>query len=385
MVLSTAVPHPGALISWRGGGAVSHSKASYFIGLSLLPGIGPIRLRKLIDLCGSPAEAYRASADRLRAVGVEEKHIPDIESRRASIELTRETDRVARLGARVITCDDPEYPVRLRETYNCPAMLYVLGELQQGDAQALAVVGTRRPSVYGQALTAKITPRLVEQGLTVVSGLALGIDTIAHKEALAGGGRTIAVLGSGLDVIYPSVNRGLAKKIATQGAVVTEYAMGTQPDAFNFPMRNRIVSGLSLGALIVEAGERSGALLTAKYALDQNREVFAFPGRVTDESSAGCNRLIKQGRAKLVTSPEDIFDELELVVSPRQTTFETPTVGESEVEAKVLEALSQEAVHVDTIGRTAGISAQEVVSTLTLLELRGVVRHVGAMHYIAVR
>lgn len=234
--------------------------AKYCVGLSLLPGIGPVRFTRLIERRGSAKAAWHASPADLRASGVDEKCIPPLLARRGEIDLDRELERVERFGAHAVTWNDPEYPSILKETYNRPAMLYVQGKLQPEDDQSLAIVGTRRPSIYGQAVTAEITPPLVQNNLTIVSGLALGIDTIAHRSALQAGGRTIAVLGSGLDVLYPSTNRSLARRIVENGASVTEYAMGTQPDAFNFPPRNRIISGLALGALIVEAGEKSGAL-----------------------------------------------------------------------------------------------------------------------------
>lgn len=360
---------------------MADADAKYYVGLSLLPGIGPVRFIRLIDRLGSASRAWHASASELRACGVDEKSIPAITARRSQIDLEGEVARVHRLGARVLTWHESDYPDVLRQTFNRPAVLYVKGSLKPEDAQALAIVGTRRPSVYGQALTVKITPLLVENGLTIISGLATGVDAIAHRAALQAGGRTIAVLGSGLDVVYPSQNRSLAERICENGAVVTEYPMGTQPDAFNFPARNRIISGLSLGALIVEAGEKSGALLTAGFALEQNREVFAFPGRVTDAQSAGCNRLIKQGRAKLVTGPEDILDELNLKVGPQQLEIKHVT-GENEAESKLLSLLSTQPVHIDDLGRRAALPASDVTSTLTLLELRGAVRQVGSMHYI---
>ena len=197
-------------------------------------------------------------------------------------------------------------------------------------------------------------------------------------------GRTIAVLGSGLDVIYPAENRGLAERITQNGAVVSEYGMGTQPDAFNFPPRNRIISGLSLGSLIVEAGEKSGALITARRALEQNREVFAFPGRITDQSSTGCNQLIKRGEAKLATGPEDVVEELNLHFVPEQLQIDYDIDADSS-EGKILCLLSSQPVHVDELGRQAALPVQDVTSTLTMLELRGLIRNVGSMHYVLAR
>jgi DNA processing protein len=221
----------------------------------------------------------------------------------------------------------------------------------------------------------------VRSGLTVVSGLARGVDSVAHHAALQAGGRTIAVLGSGIDVIYPAENRGLFNHILAGGAVVTEYPLGTKPDAFNFPARNRIISGLSLGAVVVEAQPGSGALITADYALEQNREVFAFPGRVTDKGSAGCNRLIREGRAKLVSSTEDILEELDLTVAVQQLEIKAVLPANDE-EGRLLALLSHEPVHVDDLSRQSALPAPTVASTLMMLELKGAVRQVGSMSYV---
>ncbi len=378
---SRATQHP---ISTLRGALIDYHDAKYRVGLSLLPGIGPARLGRLIDVAGSAEAAWHVGPEQLRRAGIEDGALAPLLTRRKQIDLDREMGRIEALGATVLVPDDPRYPPKLAEVFTRPGILYVKGNIQPEDSQALAVVGTRRPSIYGQALVSTMTPLLVQAGLTIVSGLATGIDTIAHRAALQSGGRTLAVLGSGLDVIYPGQNRGLAERIADNGAVVTEYAMGTQPDAFNFPARNRIISGLALGSLIVEAGQKSGALITAGYAVDQNREVFAFPGRISDDHSAGCNRLIKEGRAKLVMSVEDILEELNINVALQQ--LEMPqAVAENDVERRILSALSANPVHIDELGRQASVPAAEVTSALTLLELRGAVRHVGSMHYVLAR
>jgi DNA processing protein len=296
---------------------MSRSEIAYLVGLSLLPGIGPARFNKLLERCGQPERAWHASETDLVAAGVDAKSIPALLEKRRTLDLDAELEKLRRYGVRVLTLHDPDYPPRLREIYNPPALLYVRGEITRQDDQAVGVVGTRSPTVYGRELAARIVPELVAAGLTVVSGLARGIDSIAHNAALQAGGRTIAVLGCGVDVIYPSENRRLFERILEHGAVVSEYPLGTKPDAFNFPARNRIISGLSLGSVVVEAGSSSGASITADYALEQNREVFAFPGRATDPRSAGCNRLIRDGRAKLVTCTQDILDELDLTVAVR--------------------------------------------------------------------
>lgn len=353
----------------------------HWVGLSLLPGIGPARLTRLVERMGSAQSAWRATSDELRRCGVEERAIESLLEKRSMTDLDTEIDRVDSAGAHVLICEDHAYPRVLGESFNRPAILYVKGDVRREDEQAIAVVGTRRPSLYGQALTMQVVPRLVEHGLTIVSGLARGIDSMAHRAALTAQGRTIAVLGSGVDVIYPAENRRLAADIARQGAVISEYPLGTQPDAFNFPARNRIISGLSLGTVVVEAGEKSGALITAGYALEQSREVFAFPGRVTDRLCAGCNRLIKAGHAKLITDPDDILEELDLTVALQQLEIKH-VIPDNETEGAVLALLSAAPTHIDDLGRQVSLSMAEVSSTLTMLELKGAIRQVGSMHYV---
>jgi DNA processing protein len=246
-----------------------HPDVRFLVGLSLLPGIGPARFHRLLERCKEPERAWRASQSELVASGVDVKSMPALLEKRSAISLDAEMDRLARLGVSVLTIFDSAYPPRLKEIYNAPPLLYVKGEITRQDDQSVGVVGTRGPSVYGKELTARIVPELVRSGLTVVSGLARGVDSIAHRAAVDAGGRTIAVLGCGIDVIYPAENRALYGQIRDSGAVVTEYPLGTKPDAFNFPARNRIISGLSLGTVVVEAKYTSGALITADYALER--------------------------------------------------------------------------------------------------------------------
>lgn len=353
----------------------------YLVGLSLLPGIGPARFHKLLDLCGDPERAWRASERELTAIGVEAKMLPALLERRRMLSLDAQMERLERLEVTVLSLDDLAYPPRLKEIYNTPPLLYVKGEITPADDSALGVVGARGPTVYGKELAARIVPELVRAGLTIVSGMARGIDTVAHHAALETGGRTIAVLGSGIDVIYPSENRSLFGRIVKQGAVVTEYPLGTKPDAYNFPARNRIISGLSLGSVVVEARESSGALITADYAIEQNREVFAFPGRATDKGSAGCNRLIKEGRAKLVSCTEDILDELDLTAAVQQLEIKA-VIPASDEEGRILALLSHEPLHIDDLSRRTELAPPTVASTLMMLELKGSVRQVGSMSFV---
>jgi DNA processing protein len=353
----------------------------YLVGLSLLPGIGPARFHRLVDHFKEPERAWRASEKELVALGVDAKSIPALLDKRRSLSIGGEMERLERLEVQVLSIFDSDYPPQLKEIYNPPPLLYVKGEVTRQDDQSIGVVGTRSPSIYGKELAARIVPELVAGGLTIVSGLARGVDSIAHSAALQAGGRTIAVLGNGIDVIYPAENRRLYARIADQGAVVTEYPLGTKPDAFNFPARNRIISGLSLGAVVIEAQLGSGALITADYALEQNREVFAFPGRATDRGSAGCNKLIREGRAKLVTSTEDILNELDLTVAVQQLEIKV-AIPANDDEGKLLALLSHEPVHIDELSRRTELPMPVVSSTLTMLELKGSIRQVGVMSFV---
>jgi DNA processing protein len=353
----------------------------YLVGLSLLPGIGPARFHRLIERFGEPERAWRASEQELVALGVDPKTLPALLEKRRSLSIERELERLKGLDVQVLSVFDPDFPPQLKEIFNAPPLLYVKGEITGQDHQSIGVVGTRSPTVYGKELAARIVPELVQSGLTIVSGLARGIDSIAHNAALDAGGRTMAVLGNGIDVIYPAENRRLYQRIAERGALITDYPLGTKPDAFNFPARNRIISGLTLGTLVVEAQNGSGALITADYALEQNREVFAFPGRATDRNSAGCNKLIRDGRAKLVTCTEDILNELDLTVAVQQLEIKV-AIPANDDESRLLALLSHEPVHVDELVRKSAMAAPHVASTLMMMELKGAVRQVGSMSFV---
>ena len=295
--------------------------------------------------------------------------------------------RLADLGARLLTWADPDYPARLRQIDAAPPVLYLLGALTPADDWAIGVVGTRQVTTYGRQVADQLAADLARRHVTVVSGLARGVDTLAHKAALAAGGRTIAVLGSGLDQIYPPENRVLVEGMIAsgQGVVISEYPLGTKPDAANFPPRNRIISGLSAGVLIVEAGQSSGALITQRFALEQGREIFAVPGSIFNPQSQGTNALLKQG-AKCVTCVEDILEELQMgmVAEYTQAVLALP---EDPTERTLLALLQRDAEpqHIDTLARGSGLPVHTVSSTLTLMELKGLVRQVGAMQYVPVR
>ena len=302
---------------------------------------------------------------------------------RENLDLDAELERLANAGVQVLTWDDPDYPPNLRQVFNSPPVLYVRGRIETRDEWAVAVVGTRRASVYGKEAARLMASGLAQAGVTVVSGMARGIDTIAHRTCLDAGGRTIAVLGCGVDVVYPPENARMAREIAEKGALVSEYALGTRPEASNFPPRNRIISGLSLGTVVAEAGMGSGALITADFAAEQGRDVFSVPGNIFNRGSRGTNQLIQQG-AKLVCTVGDVLEELNLTMVSEQAQVRA-VIPENETEALLLDRLSAEPVHVDELRRAVQLPIAEVSSTLALMELKGMVRQVGGMNYVMAR
>lgn len=355
----------------------------YWIGFSRVPGIGPVRLRALLDHFGDVHRAWEASSATLQALGFDRRTLESFVTQRNRLDLAAELERVARLGVKVLTWDSPDYPSLLMNIPDPPPVLYVKGTLSRQDEWALAVVGTRRATVYGREATRTLVSGLAPSGVTIVSGLARGIDTHAHQIALDTGGRTIAVLGSGVDVIYPSQNEKLARRIVERGALVSEYPLGTKPEGGNFPRRNRIISGLSLGVLVIEGSKRSGAMITADYAAEQGREIFAVPGNILGRNSDGPNQLIQNG-AKLVTRIGDVLEELNLTMVAEQAEARE-IIPDNETEAVLLSHLSSEPIHVDELGRVAGLPINEIASTLTFMELKGKVRQVGGMNYVIAR
>ncbi len=359
------------------------SERQYWVGLNIVPGIGPAKFRALHDFFGSAEGAWWAPEGALRQVGLDQRALDNLLQARRQLDLPAEMARLEAAGIQLLTWEDDDYPTYLKEIPDPPPVLFVRGELQLQDQWAVAVVGTRRVSAYGRLATEQLTRDLARSGVTIVSGLARGIDSIAHQAALEAGGRTIAVLGSGLAYLYPAEHRALAGRITTCGALVTEFHPDTRPEAGNFPRRNRIISGLSLGVLVVEAGERSGALITARYALEQGRDVFAVPGNITSRASVGTNRLIQRG-AKLVLTAEDILEELNVTMVAEQVATQLALPATHE-EAHLLRFLSDQPVHVDELSREAGMGVAQVSSTLTLMELKGMVRQVEGMSYIRLR
>jgi DNA processing protein len=355
----------------------------HWIALNMIPGVGGATFHRLVKFFGSPGNALSASLNDLSRIrGLTPAVCESIVQHRGRVPVEQEMDTVERHGCKVITIQDELYPANLKAIYDPPHVLYVKGELLPGDSLSVAVVGTRSASSYGKTVAEKLSNHLAARGVTVVSGMAYGIDTAAHKGALSAGGRTIAVMGNGLDVIYPSRNARLLEEIVSSGAAISEFPMGTQPLRGNFPRRNRLISGLSLGTLVVEAPERSGALITADYALEQSREVFAVPGQILSEMSSGTHSLIKQG-AKLVESVEDILEELPsyalLPMEEEDLEIEEKRVELqlSEDEYPVWKAVSVSPIHIDDISRQAGLPPYKVSAALVMLELKGLVQQLA--------
>jgi DNA processing protein len=352
----------------------------YYLGFNLVPGMGPARVARLVAHCGSPEAAWRADAFALAAAGVEARAAAALQAARERIDLDAELLRAARAGATLLTLEHTGYPRLLREIPGAPPLIYLRGGLLAADDWAVAIVGTRAPSTYGREAAYRLAGDLARAGVTIVSGLALGIDTLAHTAALDAGGRTVAVLGSGVDRPYPERNRKLAERIMEQGALVSDFPLGTAPVAANFPPRNRLISGLSRGALVVEAGERSGALITVEFALEQGRDVLAVPGSIFARQSAGAHRLLRDGAA-LVTCAEDVLAALEMTTASvqREARAELPA---DPVEAALLALLGYEPQHIDELGRAAGLPAPAVAAALAVLELKGLVRQPAPLQYV---
>lgn len=357
------------------------SDSRYWLGFSLVPEIGPRRIQLLRSAFGSLASAWHADETELRTAGLEAAPTTNLVRVRSRLQLDAEVAKIQNVGARLLTLDDDTYPTLLRQIPDAPPVLYVRGTLLPQDDLALAIVGTRRASIYGRDVAIHFARQLARNGVTVVSGLAHGIDAAAHKAALEGGGRTIAVLGCGIDRVYPPDHRDLALEITRRGALISEFPIGTGPEARNFPRRNRIISGLSLGVLVAEAPEHSGALITTGVAAEQGREVFAVPGNIFNAGSTGANRLIQDG-AKLVIDINDILDELDIAHRNVQTRTVTERIAPtSESEHTLLRFLNSDPLHIDELVRLCGLPITTVTSTLTILELKGLARSVGPMQY----
>lgn len=355
----------------------------YWIGFNLIKGIGAVRLQALIHHFGDLEFAWRAAPAELAEAGLGRKVIERFIEARQKVDLEKLWQKIESQGIHILTWEDETYPARLKEIDQPPPVLYVRGEYLPDDLFAVAIVGTRRITPYGRQITEELASFLAANGITVISGLARGVDAVAHTAALKAGGRTLAVLGSGVDKIYPPEHRGLAQQIMGRGAMVSDYALGTPPEASNFPPRNRIISGLSLAVVVVEAGETSGALITAGFAAEQGREVFAVPGSILAPQSKGTNKLIQSGAQPLL-SASDLMQALDLTRLGAQKSARQALPAD-ETEARLLNVLRDEPLHVDEIRNQADLPIEKVSAALILMELKGMVRQVGGMNYVAVR
>jgi DNA processing protein len=356
------------------------------IALNMVPQMGPVRLRKLLEVFETPERIFSAKRSELRSIdGIGSEVAEQIANWESAVDLSAELERIRDFGAEVITAQSPTYPRQLREIHAPPIVLYVWGELTERDQHAIGVIGSRRTSHYGAECAKKLSYQLAYAGLTVISGLARGIDTAAHQGALAAKGRTIAVIGSGLTKLYPPENVALADKIRSgHGAILSEFSMAVEPDRQTFPMRNRIISGWSHGILVVEAGLNSGALITASQALEQGRSVYDVPGHINAPTAHGSNRLIQQG-AKLVMDASDILDDLQILLPEKQKLPEAsarPLPELSEDERRVYDAINPTETPIDRIANVCALSSATVSSVLLRLELKRLVKQLPGKYFV---
>ena len=367
--------------------ALSLDELAYWVAFSRILGIGPIRFKLLLDYFHEDiAAAWKADSKELAQAGLDAKTIDGFLKQRTTSKPQQELEKLERLRIRVLTLKDKDYPDLLKELINAPPVLYIAGTFKkEEDRFALGIVGTRKVSSYGRQVTEQFARELAEGKVTVVSGLAHGIDTIAHTATLDAGGRTLAVLASGLDTIYPTDNLGLARRIVEsgQGALVTEFPLGIKPDGRNFPARNRIISGLSQGILVTEAPKQSGALITANFALEQGRDVFGVPNSIYSPGSVGVNKLIQDG-AHLVTNVQDILMVLNLFLVPQHIEIQAALPDNNE-ERTLLALLSHDPLHIDELIRESGLPTTTVAATLMVMELKGMIKQFGGMQYVLAR
>ena len=358
---------------------------AYWVSLHRVSGMGRVRFAALEAHFGVLSAAWAAPESELRAAGLDDRTVQSILKTRENTIPEEEMERLERYNVQVLTWHDAGFPAHLKDIYDVPPVLYVRGSYLPQDDLSVAVVGTRRATAYGREVTQDLAWDLAKSGITVVSGLAKGIDAVGHHTALRAGGRTIAVLACGLDMVYPSDHVSLARDIMENGALLSDYPLGMRPRAEYFPRRNRIMSGISMGTLVIEGEETSGALITARLALEQNREVFAVPGSILAAKSRGPNLLLQRGEAKPVLHAEDILEEFNLSQAVAQLGLPETPVDLGPEQALVMRLLNRTPRHIDEIYRDAGISMPQVSSTLALLELQNLVRQVGGMHYVVTR
>jgi len=364
-----------------------------WLALTLTPGVAARLTGRLLREFGTPEAVFRASLTALEACNLPSPAAQAIFKKQTFWRAEKEVAAIRRIGCRIVTCTEPEYPQSLLQIYDPPALLYVRGDASILNAPSISIVGTRRPTVYGTQIAERMGRDLAKRGLVVVSGLARGVDALAHNGVTAVGGRAIGVLGTGIDVCYPKENRKLFEKVLEKGAILSELPTGSHPAPENFPVRNRIIAGMPLGVLIVEGKQYSGSLITARLAMEFGREVFGVPGNVTQEMSFAPNQLIKQG-AKLVTGAEDVIEELptpvravllaaEAVASEQLNLLAAE--GLSDAEKRIYELLStEEPRHIDDLLETTGLNSSEVLATLFELEMKGIIRQLPGKQFTKV-
>jgi DNA processing protein len=358
------------------------TREEYHYWLANIPGFGPARIGQLLQVFHSPEDLYHADRESLEQLaGLKEEELERLLKSRDENKLREAYQKLRDKGIRFITREDPEYPGRLKEIYGAPFALYVKGNLPADHRRTLAVIGARNCSAYGMELAKYLSEALARAGIEIISGLARGIDACAHMGALQAGGVSYGVLGCGIDICYPRENIQLYMELQKEGGVLSEYPPGTKPLACHFPMRNRIISGLSDGILVIEARKKSGTLITVDMGLEQGKNIYALPGRITDQLSAGCNNLIKMG-AKPVTSPEDILEDFQIYSPIKQEGEALPPSLEPE-ELVIYQALDREPKHLEDIMGTTGLPINRLTEHLLSLEMRGAIRQVMRNYYVA--
>lgn len=359
------------------------NEAKYYNAFALVGEIGPVRFKKLLAYFKKISIAWSASEKEIIQSGIEENIAKRIIASRAAISPDAEWEKLLKDKISAVISIDPSYPALLGQIYAPPAILYFKGDLKNNLDFPLGVVGSRKISSYGRQAAADIVGKLANSGITIVSGMAAGVDTASHEAALAGGGKTIAVLGSGLDSANLLPKKYLAEKIIRRGALISEFPFGMPALKHHFPLRNRIIAGLSRGVLIIEAAEKSGALITAKFALSENREVFAIPGSIYWPNSAGANNLIKSG-AKAITKYEEVLEELDLTKIQNYINNKK-VIAPAPEEKIILESISAEPLHIDEISKKTKLPSERAASILMLMEMKGMVKNLGGGNYVITR
>jgi len=363
---------------------MKRAEVAGLLELLKIPGLGSQKARLLVTKFPKPQEIFHLSTTEICSVpGIDIKTARSIHRYKTEYFGEKEIERSEKIGISINTFWDDNFPYFLKKIFNPPVLLYTMGVSLKKEEDCMAIVGTRNPTAYGKTVTKNFSAEFVKNKFTIISGLARGIDTISHKETVKLSGKTIAVLGSGIDVIYPSENKKLAESILENGTIISEFPLGTKPDGGNFPKRNRIISGMSHGVLVVEAGHKSGAILTALNAVDQNRDVFVIPGRITDSKSKGCNRLIKHG-AMLVDSIKEIIQTVQPKLFNPQISVQTQmNISLTKSDRAIMNHLSSDPIHIDELSEKTNVSVTHLLTKMLDLELRGVVQQLTGKQFIS--